>query len=409
MQHKVCYTNEDTRQRIINTRSGYPCDRSLCPDLEEREDRNMAKLPQGTRKRSDGSFEKRFTIDGKRYSVYAPNTKELAEKEQELRNTIKEGRYKKNNSVTLDNYFKEWIERKEKTTKANTLNIYSNYYKKHISETLGKKKIKDIERREVQLLQNKLLIKLSPNTTNMIIKVLRAVLSDAVKDDIIERNVACGIKAIKETTKATDTYHRALTIQEQRTFMQALKSNYYYHYIALMLASGMRCGEVGALQWGDIDYKNNVIHVTKTITRDIDGKLIVGDSPKTDAGQRDIPLTDTIKQILKEHKQKSDILQFRTNNIFLTTRGYIMDNGIINRTIKNTLAEIEKNEGVKIEHFTSHALRDTFATRYIEQGGNMHRLQKILGHESITMTMDLYAHVLPNTLQEEMQKVVINI
>lgn len=369
----------------------------------------MAKLPQGTRKRKDGTFEKRFTIDGKRYSVYAPNTKELAEKEQELRNTIKEGRYKKNNSVTLDKYFSEWIERKEKTTKGNTLNVYSNYYKKHISETLGKKKIKDIERREVQLLQNKLSTDLSPTTTNTIIKVLRAVLSDAVKDDIITKNPTSNIKAIKEVTKATESYHRALTLQEQELFMTALKSNYYYHYIALMLASGMRCGEVGALQWSDIDYKNNVIHVTKTITRNIDRKLIIGDTPKTDAGQRDIPLNNTIKQILKEHKQKSNVLPFTTNIIFTTTRGCIMDNGIINRTIKNTLAEIEKNEGVKIEHFTSHALRDTFATRYMEQGGTIQRLQKILGHESITMTMDLYAHVLPNTLQDEMNKIVINI
>lgn len=368
----------------------------------------MARLAQGVRKRKDGTLEKRFTMNGVRYSVYANNSKELQDKEQSLRREIEQGNYTKNSKITLDLYFKEWKKRREKTNKSNTLVIYSNYYKKHISPTLGKRKIKDIERREVQDLQTKLCEVLAPTTITTVFKVLRAILNDAVKDDIITKNPASGLAMVKANTKAIDTYHRALTIEEQSIFMQALKPNYYYHYIALMLATGMRCGEVGALQWQDIDYTNNVIHITKTITRDLQGRLIIGDSAKTDAGRRDIPLNDTIKQLLKDYKKKSEVLPFITNTIFTTVNGCIMDNGIINRAIRNTLDEIKK-QGVTIDHFTSHALRDTFATRYIEQGGTIQKLQKILGHESITMTMDLYAHVLPDTLQDEMQKIVINI
>lgn len=239
-------------------------------------------------------------------------------------------------------------------------------------------------------------------------KVIKAVLNDAIKDGIILDNPSRNIKSVKVTEKATETHHRALTSQEQALFMQELKNDFYYPYIALMLASGMRSGEVGALTWEDIDTKNNVIHITKTITRDSNGKNVIGQSPKTDSGYRDIPLTDTIKKILGEHKEKSGILPFKTNLIFSTVNGNIMDNGIINRAIKNTLVRLDK-KGIHIEHFTSHALRDTFATRYIEQGGNMKTLQKLLGHGSITITMDLYAHVLPDTMQEEMQKINIAI
>lgn len=72
--------------------------------------------------------------------------------------------------------------------------------------------------------------------------------------------------------------------------------------------------------------------------------------------------------------------------------------------IDNVLKRL-RQQGIEIERFTHHAFRDTFATRYIEEGGNMQTLQKILGHSSLAMTADLYAHVLPNTKQQEMQQI----
>ena len=92
----------------------------------------------------------------------------------------------------------------------------------------------------------------------------------------------------------------------------------------------------------------------------------------------------------------------------MTVYGNQIDNCTINRAIRSTLKSLDKT-GVHIERFTSHAMRDTFATRYIEQGGNMQTLKTLLGHSSITLTMDLYAHVLPDTKQNEMQRISIAI
>ncbi len=366
----------------------------------------MARLPQGVRRRKDGTLEKRFTVNKVRYSVYAGNTKELAVKEQELRNQIKAGAYKKNRSITLDKYFGEWIERRKRTVKSNTIYIYTTCYNTNIKSYLGSKRIVDIERREIIELQGVLSEKLSPTSTNYMITLLNIIFNDAITDEIITRNPARKIKGVKEDKKANESYHRALTKQEQADFMQALKGSYYYTFIAFMLSTGMRVGEVGALTWQDIDYKNNVIHVNKTITKNENGNNIKGDSTKTDAGERDIPLNDTIKGILLEHKKTSDILPFLTNNIFTSTRGNIIHCEHINKEIKRVLRELDQ-AGKHIEPFTSHALRDTFATRYIEQGGSMQTLKTILGHSSITMTMDLYAHVLPDTKQAEMDKIKI--
>lgn len=366
----------------------------------------MAKLPSGTRKRKDGTLEKRFTVNGKRHSVYGINSKELTEKEQALREQIKQGRYTEKRNTSLNRYFDKWIIGKENQVKSNTIYVYTACYNKNIRETMGYRKIKDIERSEIIELQTKLTETLNPTSTNYIISLLRTVLNDAISDEIITRNPASRIKPVKKEVKATDTYHRALTKQEQTDFMQGLKDDYYYYYIALMLATGMRCGEVGALTWDDIDQKNNVIHVNKTLTKDKKGVTIVGNTTKTDAGKRDIPINNTIKGILKEHREKSQIVFFDTYNIFVSPYGTLVQIQYINDTIKRVLKELEIM-GKHIEPFTSHALRDTFATRYIEQGGSMQTLKTILGHSSIEMTMDLYSHVLPDTKQEEMDRIKI--
>ena len=369
----------------------------------------MARLGSGTRKRADGTLEKRFTIDGKRYSVYGKTTKEVTEKEQNIRKQIAAGLYTNNRNITLDGYYDEWIDGKRNRAKSNTLKTYSILYNKQISPMLGKRKVQQIERREVLSLQRSLLENYSNYTINLVITILRTILNDAIKDEIITKNPAAGITALKEQEKATETYHRALTEEEQVAFMQEVASDYYYEYIALLLSSGMRSGEVAALCWNDIDYKNNVIHVTKTLTRSEEGTLIVGKSTKSDAGRRDIPLTETIKGILSMQRSKHEnVIPMGTNNVFVGVYGGLVHNHAVNRAISDALGRLEA-KGIHIEHFTAHALRDTFATRFIEQGGQPQTLKTILGHSSLAMTMDLYSHVLPNTKQKEMDSIHIAI
>ena len=73
-------------------------------------------------------------------------------------------------------------------------------------------------------------------------------------------------------------------------------------------------------------------------------------------------------------------------------------------SIDNVLDRL-RQQGIEIERFTHHVFRDTFATRYIEEGGNMQTLKNILGHSSLAMTADLYSHVLPDTKQQEMKQI----
>lgn len=229
---------------------------------------------------------------------------------------------------------------------------------------------------------------LSIRTCNNIIKILKVIFNDAVKEDIIMKNPIKGIKPLKDIrAKAAQTYNRALTEEEQKDFMQEMESDYYYEFVAFLLCTGVRFGEAAALTWGDIDYKQNVIHVTKTATFNEDGTRATG-TPKSEAGKRDIPMNDTIRGILaKQRKKQSAIVPIdgAERRVFLSVYGKMVDNKGVNRAISSALDRL-REKSKPMEHFTAHGLRNTFATRFIEAGGNPQTLKTILGHSSLAMT-----------------------
>lgn len=369
----------------------------------------MARMAAGTRKRDDGTLEKRFTVEGKRYSVYGKTAKEITEKEQEIRKAISENAHTNRMNIKFSTYYAEWIARKSKTIKENTLYTYRTCFKAHILPTFGNKKIRNIARYDVIAFRDRIAQNLSEGTCKYLISILGIMLEDAVKDDIITKNPASAIPALKsEREKATHTVHRALTVEEQQTFMFELRTDYYYTFCAMMISTGMRCGEVAALQWQDIDRDAGMIHVRRTVTRTASGKLVVGASTKTNASTRDIPITENVAQILREQRKRCDVLFMPTATVFTSQYNTVVKVGSINHAIESALDRLERR-GVHIDPFTSHALRDTFATRYIECGGNMQTLKTILGHTSLAMTADLYSHVLPDTKQKEMNSIYIAI
>ena len=167
----------------------------------------------------------------------------------------------------------------------------------------------------------------------MLLTILKIVLNDAVKDEVIRKNPADGVKTLKQTGKrAAETYHRALTEQEQKNFMQEMRGNYYYEFICFLLCTGMRIEEAAALTWNDIDYKQNVIHINKTVTFHEDGTTTIG-TPKSEAGKREIPLNDTIKNVLSSQRKKQSKIVQMSNYVFSSLSGEIVNNHAVNRAI----------------------------------------------------------------------------
>ena len=161
----------------------------------------------------------------------------------------------------------------------------------------------------------------------------------------------------------------------------------------------MRIGEVLALSNKDIDYKNNTITISRTLTRDINDKTIMGDTTKTLNSKRTILIDNKAKDILKQ-AQKKQIANINGLIFYDNAK----DTYITPAEINSYLKRLNKKENIT-SNLHTHMLRHTYATRCIESGMQAKALQKILGHKKIQTTLDTYTSVFKEFSQNELEKV----
>lgn len=365
----------------------------------------MARLPAGIRKRTGGGYEYRFTYKGVRYSVGGATVNDCKAKAKEKQDLLDMGIYQTNDKITLNKYFDEWIKQKEMTVKEATILAYNTVYHCHIAPILGKHKIKTLERRQIVSMLNQVAKAKGIGAANYTRFIITSILNAAIHDDIVMRNVAAGIPSLKATGKpARETIHRELTDQELKAFFKAVRGSRYYNAFRFMLYTGVRVGECCGLQWRDIDRKGGIIHIRKTVTRNKEGKWIIGKTPKTRTSKRDIPINKAVQEVIEEqwnlYRDTHDVLAMN-DLVFPGERGQIVTSNVFNNLILEALA---KKGTAKMAPFSVHAFRDTFASRAIRAGIAPNTLKEILGHASLSMTMDLYAHVNQQDKIESMEK-----
>lgn len=293
---------------------------------------------------------------------------------------------------------------------------------------LGIMKISEIKQIHVKRLYADLLEKgYSPGTIRAYHIILSECLQAAVDSDMIRKNPAKGSrKGIdKEVSRK-----RALTIEEQETMLEFTKNSnsYKIHYplIVFALSTGLRVGELGGLLWDDIDLEKNMIHVRRQLVyRNLDGtgcKFHI-QPLKTEAGERDIPLTKTAKKALMKQREYDMLLGKRAkeqpvaglkNFVFLNHQGNQLAPQVLDSALRNIIkaynkkelkqADKEHREPFLLPHISAHILRHTFCTRAAESGVDVKSLQYIMGHADITMTMERYNHVDEVRVQNEMSK-----
>lgn len=368
------------------------------------------------KKKTNGYIRRTFTFKGKRYQIYGHTAAEVTEKEAKKRAELEAGEENRKNP-SMRAYYQTFIDARRHEVKDTTSYSQSVAFK-IITETeivkgqrFGDLKLQDITRRDVESLRSKLLESgTSAMYVNYLFGLLRHVFNSAVNDEIINRNPCRGLKRLKRDKKpANETIHRALTEKETDAFFSKAREmkSHYLNAFLIMIKTGLRVGELAALTFADIDIKTGFIHVKTTLTRNNAGGFEVGDSTKTESGTRDIPLTKELYDIFRKQrafnafifgadKSTEDDLLFRAKE-----GGLILDNAI-NSEIK----AICKAAGV--EKFTCHAFRATFATRFIEQRPQDYKiLAEILGHSKVSITLDLYTHVMTENKVEAMKDVEV--
>lgn len=381
----------------------------------------------GLTQRKDGKYSAKYTTSlGKRKEKYF-------DKITEARKWLNEERYNAehglnvNADITVDQWYHIWIENYKKDIVAySTEKNYRTRYEKNIKPVIGHMNLTDVKKINCQMILNKMYDRgYSMGSMQLTSITLHAIFDSAVEDKYIYANPATKLK-IKKKEKAEA---RVLTREEQLELLEYSSASMYDAAYRLVLETGMRVGEIGGLKWEDVDYSNRTISIRRTLLQHKEKGGFYFGTPKSKTSIRIIPLTDEAIDILKKQRIFQLKLKMKSKSwctirdfdglVFSTINGNPVGGSTLNDMLQGVIRSINLNrklmaqsENKKYNEFkriTMHTLRHTFATRCVENGMNPKVLQSILGHSTISVTMDTYVHVTDSELHNEIKKLCTHI
>lgn len=367
-------------------------------------------------RRPDGRWQGSITIGrddrGRliRKYFYGKTRKETSEKLNRAIEELRDNRFiNKSDNPTVEQWCHEWLwSYKRNSVKQKTFDQYETILRTHIIPDIGDIRLADLKTMHIQRIINKMYDSgLSHRTIEVMKIVMHAALKQAQRNKLVGENVCENVVLPRKQPKRI----RVLNEDEQTKLIAALKDNYIGRGLLFALYTGMRRGEVLALKWSDYDKNEKTISITKALSRvrtynkDGNKTMLTVTTPKTDTSIRTVPLIDKAVELLAEHKHKQErymelVGDYYTDNdlIFSSSRGDYLDPGNFNRKLNKTV----KNIG--IAQISPHALRHSFATRGLEAEVSLKAMQELLGHSSITVTGDIYTHMLKEQKRKEISK-----
>jgi integrase len=294
-----------------------------------------------------------------------------------------------------------------------TYESYEQHIKDHIIPLIGQVKLKDLTGTHIQTMYNTLQKPkkdgghgIAASTIAKIKNILSGALQQAISNHIIRINPLLEAKA----PKVDDPKIRIMTKAEQRQFIAVLPFFNTGNMFAVALATGMRIGELCALEISDIDRELKLINITKTAGRRKDKRtgevsIKVG-SPKTKHSIRKIPLLPSVEVMLDRQAQLVSELYEKAGDrwngnmlVFPTDKGNIHDLS----GLRSSMGRVLKRAG--LPHITIHALRHTYATTVLNAGVAAQNVAKLLGHKDGATTLKFYAHYINTEAITQLEKV----
>ncbi|MDD6491357.1 MAG: tyrosine-type recombinase/integrase [Firmicutes bacterium] len=359
-------------------------------------------LGEGISQRKDGRYSARYRdVAGRRREKYFNKASEAREWLINSRYVNLHGSIVAGEEMTVNAWFEYWINNvKINTTKRNTVKNYKQRYTQNIKDYIGNMIITQVKPLHLQQIINTMASEGYAVSTIQQTRLLMANFFNAAVDNDIIRNSP--LKRTVVLPKKQKKERRVLTLSEQTAFLEGAQSYDNFPVFVFALQTGMRAGEVIGLQFKDIDFGRRYINVNQSCEYDYKQKEFVCGSPKSESGQRCIPMTDVVFNILNKQREKKatrKIVNLKyADFVFLSKKGVPLKNS----SLDEQLAKIARE--LKIEKFSMHTFRHTFATRCIEAEVNPKTLQTILGHSDISLTLNLYTHTTTEHMKKEMEK-----
>ena len=331
-----------------------------------------------------------FAPDGKRRYVSA---KRKGDAEKALRQAMTDadrGFVFDGGTLTLENYLTRWLTDSVKdTVRRSTFVQYKSVVNRHLIPALGRLKLKALTPAHARsLYREKLDCELSPRTVQYIHVTLHKALKQAVMDGLIPRNIADAVKAPQAHKKEVTP----LTPAEVKVLLSAASGDRLETLYITAIHTGLRRSELLGLKWTDIDLDARTLSVQRSLDRD--GTF---NPPKRNKSRRTVKLTAQAAEALKGHRARQNEERLQLGSlwedwglVFPNLSGKPMNaDYLYHRGFKPLL------ERAELSGFTFHSLRHTCATLLLSKNVNPKIVSEMLGHATISQTMDTYSHVMP--------------
>lgn len=355
----------------------------------------------------DGRYQGRLDlgyVSGKRRrkAVYGKTRREVQHQLVKLRRDLQQGIPSADERQTVAQFLTRWLEDAARhTIRPSTYDGYANLVRRHIAPEIGRMPLAKLTPQRLSALYGVLLDKgLAPRTVQYAHAVLRRALAQAVRWNLLPRNVADAVDAPLPKRKEI----AALTADQSRQLLDSARADRLYALYVLALTTGMRSGELLGLKWQDVDWHKATLHVRRTLGRTSAG-VTFGEA-KTAKGRRAIALPGLAVAALREHRAaqleerlKAGSLWEDNDLVFPNHVGRPMER---QNVAKRSFKPLLQRAGLPKVRF--HDLRHSAATLLLALGEHPKVVQERLGHATIGVTMDVYSHVMPDMQRQAAAK-----
>ena len=326
---------------------------------------------------------------GKRVRKYVTGKTigEIEDKIEEIKRAMKSGHNLLDDDVRFGDYARMWLDTYKAGRGINTRAMYANIIEKKLAPIYGIK-VKDVKAMHLQSLIND--NSSMPRTCEQMRLTLRQIFKQAIEDGLVVRNPAAAI----ELPRHIRNEKRALTVEEKEAIKVADLTDRERAFVMIALGCGLRPGEIYALTWEDIDFRSEVINVNKSLVFNHNQPVL--SVPKTNKSIRAVDAPQAVMKALKVYRSTNIAPKLFGGKYddYKGKTGYVCEWERIKKKIEAALGHETD--------LTLYCFRHNYCSELYYSEVSMKEAQRLLGHSSYKMIMDVYAHL--DAQKEETKK-----
>lgn len=351
---------------------------------------------EGTwRLRPDGRYEFRLRIDGQRRSFFGTTQTEARDKMRAAQRLVEENKPVPSDRLSTAAYLTEWLAGQRGKLAPESIRRYEGRIAR-LLPYIGKVKLSRLQGVDIERALVAIGAEVSPTTVQLIHGVIHKALSDAEKLGKVSRNVA---KLTSPPRRNTREY-RSLRPDDAKALLAAAKGDPLEAFYAMAVTTGLRLGELQALQWGDVDMVRGRVTVRRTLA--VDGKPIFTASSTTKNHNRTVALAAFVVEALEQHRERQGE-QCRAARDAWTDHGLVFTTGTGNPLDGRNLRGrqfLKLLAKAGLPHMRIHDLRHSAASLLLAERVPIKVVSEMLGHADVTTTLRIYAHVIEGDQQQ---------